>query len=165
MVNVKGFFLPSCGFLSELDVSGMIMSYSGSGRCISSAFLVEAELTQLIQKLVYGKGLRGESQPWINLLEVFEAFLFGLAPLCPGGTQEVPARPIHVFSKKERTLKDRKCEFHPRCFGRKSAVKRTQTIRAYAGFVYLQKPVVGVPVHWCSAINNKGRQQLATCLL
>lgn len=105
---------------------------------------------------------------WINLLELFEAFLFGLALLCLGVTQELPARPIWsclAFRKKERRSRDRICEFYPRCFGRKSAVKRTQTIRAYAEFVYLQKPVVGVPVHWCSAINNKGRQQLTTCLL
>lgn len=47
----------------------------------------------------------------------------------------------------------------------RSDVKRTRTIRAYAVFVYLQKPVVGVPVCCCSAISNKGRQQLTTCLL
>lgn len=66
MVSVKSFFSPSCGFFSELDMSGMIMSYSGGGRNISSAFSVEAEaeLSQLIQKLVYGKGVRRKSWSW-----------------------------------------------------------------------------------------------------
>lgn len=47
-------------------------------------------------------------------------------------------------------------------FWKKSDVKRTQTIGEYAVFVYLQKPVIGVPVCCCSAISNKGRQQLTT---
>lgn len=47
-------------------MSGMIMSYSGGGRNISSAFSVEAEaeLSQLMQKLVYGKGVRRKSWSW-----------------------------------------------------------------------------------------------------
>lgn len=47
----------------------------------------------------------------------------------------------------------------------KSDLKRMQAIRAYAVFVYPRKPAVGVPVSCCSAINNKGRQRLTTCLL
>jgi len=67
-----------------------------------------------------------------------------------------------MFSVRERRLRDKICEFYPCCFGRKSDVKRTQTIRAYAVFIYLQKPVAGLPVRCCSAINYKGRQQLTT---
>lgn len=148
-------------------MSDVIVSHSGVGRNVGSAFSMEAEVE--LTQLVYGKGVERKSWSWraddLIYWNCFEVFLFGLTLLWLGVTQELPARGINVFSVKERRLRNRSCEFYPCCFGRKSDVKRTQTIRAYAVFVYLQKPVVGVPVHCCSAINNKGRQQLTTCYL
>lgn len=145
----------------------MIMPRSGVGRNVSSAFPVGAEVEST--QPVDGRGVGRKSWSWRGDGLIFwncvEIFLFGLTLPWLGVTEEVPARGPNVFSVRERRLRGRICEFYPHCFGRKSDGKRTQTIRAYAVVVYLQKPVVGVPVRCCSAINNKGRQQLTTCLL